>query len=182
MKPNYSMVALVFLIFFVISLLTNILGPLIPDIIRTFDLSLGTGRLPALRLLRRLRRHVHPVGDAASSATARSAVMVGRLRAGLRRVAAFALVPRFAVALPSLFLIGIGMTMLQVAINPLLRVAGGEKHFAFFSVAAQLVFGLASFLSPLVYSYLVHAPRRAAPSPACRASCLGVALLGVHRR
>jgi fucose permease len=45
--------------------------------------------------------------------------------------------------------------MLQVAINPLLRVAGGEEHFAFNSVFAQLIFGLASFLSPKVYSYLV---------------------------
>src|SRR6185437_15935967 len=46
-------------------------------------------------------------------------------------------------------------TMLQVAINPLLRVAGGEEHFAANSVAAQLVFGAASFISPFVYSYLV---------------------------
>ncbi len=60
----------------------------------------------------------------------------------------FAVVPSFAVALASLFSIGIGMTMLQVAINPLLRVAGGEEHFAFFSVMAQLVFGSASFLQP----------------------------------
>jgi fucose permease len=47
------------------------------------------------------------------------------------------------------------MAMLQVAINPLLRVAGGEPHFAFNSVMAQLVFGAASFLSPMVFSYLV---------------------------
>jgi fucose permease len=47
------------------------------------------------------------------------------------------------------------MAMLQVAINPLLREAGGEEHFAFNSVLGQLLFGLASFLSPLVYSYLV---------------------------
>ncbi|GAA6203672.1 hypothetical protein NBRC116600_04690 [Thalassotalea sp. SU-HH00458] len=45
--------------------------------------------------------------------------------------------------------------MLQVAINPLLRTAGGEENFAFNSVLAQLFFGLASFLSPQVYSYLV---------------------------
>jgi len=67
----------------------------------------------------------------------------------------FAALPYFYVALVCLFLIGIGMTMLQVAINPLLRVAGGEEHFAFNSVAAQLVFGGASFLSPLVYKYLI---------------------------
>ena len=50
---------------------------------------------------------------------------------------------------------GAGMATLQVAINPLLRVAGGEEHFAFNSAFAQLVFGSASFFSPLLYSYLV---------------------------
>jgi len=47
------------------------------------------------------------------------------------------------------------MALLQVIIYPLLRVVGGEKHFAFNSVLAQLVFGAASFISPFVYSYLV---------------------------
>jgi fucose permease len=46
--------------------------------------------------------------------------------------------------------------MLQVAINPLLQVAGGEEHFAFNSALAQLIFGSASFLSPRIYSYLVR--------------------------
>jgi len=67
----------------------------------------------------------------------------------------FATFSNFPVAMFSLFLIGLGMAMLQVAINPLLRVAGGEEHFAFTSVLGQLVFGLASFLSPQVYTYLV---------------------------
>jgi fucose permease len=52
-------------------------------------------------------------------------------------------------------MIGCGMAIMQVAIYPLLRVAGGEQHFAFNSVMAQLVFGAASFISPFVYSYLV---------------------------
>jgi fucose permease len=67
----------------------------------------------------------------------------------------FAWAPSYSMYLVSLFCIGTGMAMLQVAINPLLRVAGGEEHFAFNSVIGQLFFGLASFLSPLVYSYLV---------------------------
>jgi fucose permease len=46
--------------------------------------------------------------------------------------------------------------MLQVIINPLLRTAGGEEHYAFNSVLAQLIFGAASFLSPLVYSFMVR--------------------------
>ena len=154
MKPNYLMVGLVFLIFFAISLLTNILGPLIPDIIKGFSLSLGMAgflpfaffiaygvmSIPSGMLVERYR-------EKAVIAAAFAVAFLGSM--------AFALFPNFAVGLPSLFLIGIGMAMLQVAINPLLRVAGGEKQFAFFSVAAQLVFGLASFVSPQIYSYLV---------------------------
>jgi fucose permease len=67
----------------------------------------------------------------------------------------FTLVPVFPVFLFSLFLIGCGMALLQVALFPLLRVTGGEEHFAFNSVIVQLVFGIASFFSPFVYSYLV---------------------------
>lgn len=48
------------------------------------------------------------------------------------------------------------MAVMQVIINPLLRIAGGEEHFAFNSVLAQLVFGGASFLSPYLYMYLVN--------------------------
>ena len=38
---NRYMVAIVFLTFFVMSLLTNILGPLVPDIISSFKASLA---------------------------------------------------------------------------------------------------------------------------------------------
>ena len=47
------------------------------------------------------------------------------------------------------------MAVLQVIINPMLRVAGGKSNFAFNSVLAQLVFGAASFASPYLYMYLV---------------------------
>ena len=68
----------------------------------------------------------------------------------------FALFPNYLTAVLSpLFIIGCGFAMLQVVINPLLRTAGGEEHYAFNSVLAQLIFGGASFLSPLVYSYMV---------------------------
>src|SRR5690606_28206251 len=67
----------------------------------------------------------------------------------------FGINPIFSAALFSLFLIGIGMAILQVVINPLLRTAGGDVNFAFFSVMGQLFFGAASFVSPMLYSYLV---------------------------
>jgi fucose permease len=154
MKRSMGIVLLVFLIFFVISFLTNILGPLVPDIIQGFSLSLtlagflpfsffvayGVMSIPAGVLLDRFGQ---------------KPILIAAFVLAFAGSFLFASMPTFSVALISLFMIGIGMTMLQVAINPLLRVAGGEEHFAFYSVAAQLVFGSASFLSPQVYSYLV---------------------------
>jgi fucose permease len=82
-------------------------------------------------------------------------VMIAAFAVAFAGSCMLALFPNYLTAIGSLFLIGSGMAMLQVAINPLLREAGGEEHFAFNATLAQLIFGGASFLSPLVYSYLV---------------------------
>ena len=66
-----------------------------------------------------------------------------------------ALSPNYLNAVLSLFLIGCGMAILQVVINPVLRTAGGKENYTFNSILAQLIFGLASFVSPLVYSGMV---------------------------
>jgi fucose permease len=145
---------LIMLIFFVISFLTNILGPLIPDIINSFKLGIGlAGFLPFSFFVAYGIMSV-PAGLLIEKYSEKT-VMISAFVLAFIGALAFALFPRFAVALPSLFVIGIGMAMLQVVINPLLRQSGGEEHFAFYSVLAQLVFGLASFLSPQLYSYLV---------------------------
>jgi fucose permease len=147
-------VLLVFLVFFVISFLTNILGPLVPDIIDGFHLSLAlAGFLPFSFFVAYGVMSI-PAGMLLE-AYGEKRVMVAAFALAFAGSLLFASKPTFGVALTSLFLIGIGMTILQVAINPLLRTAGGEEHFAFYSVMGQLVFGSASFLSPLVYSYLV---------------------------
>ena len=82
--------------------------------------------------------------------------MIGAFVLAFAGALLFASVPRYPTAIVSLFLIGAGMAALQVAINPLLRVAGGEEHYAFNSVLAQLIFGGASFLSPFIYTYFVR--------------------------
>jgi MFS transporter, FHS family, L-fucose permease len=151
---NRFIVGLVFLIFFVISFLTNIIGPLIPDIIRSFGLSLGlAGFLPFSFFVAYGVMSI-PAGVLVERFGEKKVLLISFLVAALGSWS-FALRPTFGIALVSLFLIGIGMAMLQVALNPLLRVTGGEEHFAFNAVFSQLVFGSASYLSPLVYSSLV---------------------------
>jgi len=153
-QRSLFMVVLIFFVFFVISFLTNIIGPLVPDILRSFHLNLtlvallpfaffiayGVMSIPAGFLVERYKE---------------KKVMAAAFGVAFLGALLFSLVPNYLVAIVSLFLIGIGMAALQVAINPLLRVAGGEEHFAFNSVMAQLFFGGASFLSPWVYTYLV---------------------------
>ena len=154
MKKNYYIVGLIFLTFFVISLITNILGALNPDVINSFNLSLTLSAFLPFAFFIAYGVMSIPAG-----------IMVERYKEKKTMVAAFAVAftgalmfsvfPHYLVFLPSLFLMGAGMAMLQVAINPLLRVAGGEEHFAFNSVMAQLVFGGASFLAPMFLTYLV---------------------------
>ena len=155
MKRNYFIVGLILLIFFVISFLTNILGPLIPDIIDSFKLSLTlAGFLPFSFFVAYGVMSI-PAGFLVEKYREKRVILVAFVIAFIGALL-FASFSNFSIAMFSLFLIGLGMAMIQVAINPLLRVAGGEEHFAFNSVLGQLVFGLASFLSPQVYTYLVQ--------------------------
>jgi fucose permease len=154
MKSNTLIVALIFLIFSVISFLTNILGPLVPDIIDSFDLSIGlAGFLPFSFFVAYGIMSI-PSGILMEKYSEKSVLIAGFVLA-FAAALVFALFPNFQISLLSLFSIGIGMAMLQVVINPLLRHTGGEKHFAFNSVLANFFFGAASFLSPLLYSYMV---------------------------
>ena len=154
MKKNYWIVILILFVFFVISFLTNILGPLIPDIITDFNVSLAMAALLPFSFFIAYGVFSIPSGMAIEKYNGK-AVMVVAFGVSFAGASLFSFIPSFPIALLSLFLIGSGMAMLQVAINPLLRVAGGEEHFAFNSVLGQLVFGLASFLSPQLFSYLV---------------------------
>ncbi len=155
MKRSKYLVAIVFAIFFVLSFVTNILGPIIPDMIQSFHLNLfaagllpfaffiayGVFSIPAGFLVERWGGEAGHPGN------------VLRCTGGLASICGLHIYP---VAMVSLFLIGSSMAALQVAINPLLRVAGGEEHFAFNSAFAQLIFGIASFISPQIYSYIVR--------------------------
>jgi FHS family L-fucose permease-like MFS transporter len=142
------------LTFFVISLLTNILGPIVPDIISSFHVSLTAAGFLAFAFFIAYGVMSIPAGVLMERFTEKP-VMVAAFLMGTLGSLSFALFPRYRVAIVSLFLIGAGMATLQAAINPLLRVPGGEEHYAFNSTLAQLVFGSASFISPRIYSYLV---------------------------
>lgn len=154
MKKNYGIAFLVMIIFFVISFLTNIIGPLVPEVIKGFSVSKGMAGLLNFSFFIAYGVMSIPAGMLTERFQEKKVITSAFILATLGAFL-FTQFPSFPVYLISLFLIGLGMSILQVAINPLLRVSGGEEHFAFTSVMAQIFFGGASFLSPLLYSYLI---------------------------
>jgi MFS transporter, FHS family, L-fucose permease len=154
MKPKYYLVILIFFIFFAISFLTNILGSINPNVSDSFTLNgTMTGLLPFSFFIAYALMSI-PSGMIVQKYDEKKSLVLAWILAFFGALL-FSLFPVFPVFLCSLFLIGCGMALLQVALFPLLRVTGGEEHFAFNNMIVQLVFGVASFLSPFVYSYLV---------------------------
>jgi len=154
MARNRYMVYLVLLTFFVISLLTNILGPIVPDIISNFHVSLTAAGFLVFSFFIAYGFMSIPAGFLVERFSEKPVMILAFVAAMLGSMS-FALFPKYKMAVISLFIIGAGMAVLQVAINPLLRVSGGEENFALNEVLAQLLFGSASFISPHIYSYLV---------------------------
>ena len=153
-QRSYFKLGLLILIFFVVSFFTNILGALNPSVTTSFDLTETlAGLLPFSFFI------------AYGIMSIPSGILVEKYREKKMLLAAFLLCmagaiifvafPAFRVYMISLFTIGTSLAMLQVIINPLLRVTGGEEHYAFNSVLAQLAFGMASFVSPKLYTWIV---------------------------
>ncbi|WP_027077237.1 MFS transporter [Maribacter antarcticus] len=154
-KRYYHIIGLVMLVFFVISFITNILNSIIVDVKDSFDLSLtSTGFLPFTFFIAYGIMSI-PAGFLTEKYSEKVLLSVSFFVMTLASLG-FALFPGYGTFSVTLFTLGCCMAVLQVIINPMLRVAGGEEHFAFNSVLAQLVFGAASFLSPYLYKYLVN--------------------------
>jgi fucose permease len=157
MKTRVLVICYIMLVWFVISFVTNLIGPLMPIIIGDFHLSLGlAGFLPFSFFLAYGLISI-PAGALVEARGPRTTLLAA-FGLNLLGCLAIALFPSYAIVICGLFVIGVGMAMLQVVINPLTRATGGEGHFAFFSVMGQLVFGLASYVSPMVFTMLMERP------------------------
>ena len=157
MKKSPYVVFLIMITFFVISFISNIIGPIIPDLIQSFDLNLTLVSLLPFSFFIAYGIMSIPAGILLETYHEKKVMLMAF---GLATFGSILIVlsPNYLSALLSLFLIGSGMAMLQVVINPLLRTAGGEENYANYSVLAQLIFGFASSLSPMVYQVFIAQP------------------------
>ncbi len=154
MNRSLKIVAFVLVTFFVISVITGVMGPIFPSLKEDFQISntvtsffpfaffiaYGVMSIPAGLMV---ERH----GEKTMVSSALAIATLGSL--------VFVQFPSFSIAIISLFCIGSAMAILQVVINPLLRVAGGEEHYAFYSVLGQCLFAVGGIVAPQVYSNFV---------------------------
>lgn len=165
MKRAVLLMGHIMLVWFVISFVTNLLGPLMPLLISEYHLSLRMGGLLPFSFFLAYGLISLPAGALVERRGTRFTLLAA-FAVNLAGCLAIGLHPSYPMVVTGLFVIGLGMAMLQVVINPLMRATGGGPQFAFFSVMAQLVFGLASFVSPEVFAALLRAPAAAAqPHP-----------------
>ena len=153
-QRSYFKVGLVILIFFVISFFTNILGALNPSVSESFNLTKTMAGLLPFTFFIAYGVMSIPSGFLVEKYKEKR-MLLAAFVLSLIGILVFSGFPSLRIYVISLFTIGSAMAMLQVIINPLLRVAGGEENYAFYSVLAQLVFGSASFVSPKLYSWVV---------------------------
>jgi fucose permease len=156
MKRNFGMLALIMAFWFTISFITNIIGPIIPDIINNFNLKnlALAGFIPTSFFIAYAIMSI-PAGILIDRYGEKLVLTIGFIVPFIGALL-FALVHTYPMLLASCFIIGLGMAMLQTVLNPLQRTVGGEENYAFVAEVAQFVFGVASFLSPLVYTYLIN--------------------------
>ena len=157
MKINFNIGLVVFVmaVFFVISFITNIIGPLIPQFIKTYNLSLVLASFLPLSFFFSYGVFSVPAGIFLERYGGKI-VMLSAFIISSSGAALIILMPGYLSFIFSFFMIGTGMAILQVAINPILRYAVSGENFAFFSIIGQLAFGSASFLSPVFYRFLLE--------------------------
>ena len=154
MNKNPTLVILVMLTFFAISFLTNIIGPIMPAANESFHMSLWLAGFLPFAFFIAYGVGSLPTGYFTDIYGTKSIILLGMFFA-IVACFIFTFFHTLPIYLISLFFMGLGMALLQVVINPLLRTAGGEENYSFFSVMAQMIFACGSFGSPYVYSYLV---------------------------
>ena len=100
MRRNHFIVALVFLMFFVLSFLTNILGPIIPDIIDSFHVSLAAAAFLPFSFFLAYGVLSVPAGFLVDRFTEKP-VMIASFIAALAGAFSFAIHPTYAIAVTS---------------------------------------------------------------------------------
>jgi len=147
-------IILVNLIFFEVGLMVAVIGSIIPDIIKSFNLSLTAASYLPLSYYLSFAVLAIPAGLFIEKYSYKK-VLLTAYSLGIIGIFLFAFFQNYPIAILSLFLIGCSLTVAQVAVFPLLREACGAEKLPFHSTFNQFLYGAGAFASPFLYTYFL---------------------------
>lgn len=162
-QQSWFIVLLILILFFVISFITNYWDALYPALVDSFAISPAIASFFPFAFFAAYGLISIPAGLMLEIHGEQKVLLAAFILASLGALL-FACYQQFALAMLSLFLMGSGLALLQVVINPLLRAAGGPSHFAFYATASQLIFASGAVLGPLAFRSLLPNLNEAEPS------------------
>lgn len=148
-------VILVLVTFLAISIITGVMGPIFPSLKNDFHINNTIAACFPFAFFIAYGVMSIPAGLLTERIGERRVMILAFIMAALGSLS-FASYPTLSIALMSLFCIGSAMALLQVVINPLLRVSGGEENYAFYSMMGQLIFAVGGMIAPQLFSSLVQ--------------------------
>ncbi len=153
-KAQKNLKYTLFFTFFVFAMLTNVIGAITNILIKEYSLSLGDAGLITLSFFAAYGLASLPGGILAHKYGYKKIFQSGVL---LMTIGAlfFGLVGTFSMLLLMSFIAGIGVTLIQVSANPLVQYAGPKKDYPGNLSIVHSLFGLGSFLAPLIIMQLV---------------------------
>lgn len=152
---NNTAVSLCLVTFLAISLITNVMNSIFPSLEGDFSISQTVASFFPFAFFIAYGVMSIPAGILTEKLTEKP-VLILAFSVSLFGTLVFASMPSLHIAIASLFCIGCAMALLQVVVNPLLRVSGGEENYAFYAVIGQLLFGVGGMVAPQIYKYFVQ--------------------------
>lgn len=150
---SYNSVVLVMVTFLSIAIITSVMGPIFPELKNDFQLSNTVTAFFPFAFFISYGVMSIPAGLLTEKLGEKKVMLIALFISTLGSLMV-ATLPYMGVVMFSLFCIGSAMALLQVVINPLLRVSGGEENYAFYSMLGQLVFACGGMIAPKIYSNL----------------------------
>ena len=154
MYSRTAIVVLINLIYFKIGLMVSVVGALIPDIIRTFDLSFSAAAVLPLAYYIAFGVLAIPLGIINEKYNSKR-VLLSAYAAGIIGVIMFAYFRNYYSSVLSLFIIGCSLTAAQVIALPLLRQAVGAAGLAFHSTLNTGLYAIGAIGSPFLYTLVI---------------------------
>ncbi len=153
-KTQKNLKYTLFFTFFIFAMLTNVIGAVTNILIKEYSLSLAEAGLITLSFFAAYGLASLPAGLLACRYGYKKIYVAGVF---LMTVGAlfFGLVGTFSMLLVMSFVAGVGVTFIQVSANPLVQYAGARKEYPGNLSIVHSLFGLGSFLAPIVIMQLV---------------------------